>query len=418
MNDQNSPSVHGPGGVPPDAPRSDSAAQPKNEKAYTYTYDDAPKPKKRKKNRVPLILFGMCLAIAVLVGIGLTILYMMGLFKLPWQKYVNTGIDDEIPSFTISDTYNETLTGLSTPEIAQKVGPSVVCVNMYIAQSLSVASSGSGIILNTDGFIVTNAHVIEGASTISVILEDEREFKAQLVGSDSRTDLAVIKIDAPDLVAAEFGNSDQLVVGERAIAIGNAAGELPDSVTQGVISGLNRNITIETSTGRSVMLSLIQTDAAINPGNSGGALVNQYGQVIGINSAKLNSSTFEGLGFAIPITRAQPIIEQLIAYGYVKNRGVLAISVIALSPVTGPANNLPEHGLYITAIESYSDITNHGVEVGDILLTADGKTMYTRNDLANVVSSHKAGDTISMEIQKQGTGEIVTIEVTLVPEPS
>ena len=165
----------------------------------------------------------------------------------------------------------------------------------------------------------------------------------------------MVKITADGLVPASFGDSDILQVGERAVAIGNAAGQLSGTVTQGIISGLNREISMQA--GNSVVtMNLIQTSAAINPGNSGGALVNRFGQVIGINSAKLNSSTFEGIGFAIPSADAQPVVEDLIAYGYVKDRVALGVMVIALSPVTGPANDLPSQGLYISSV-SYTHLT-------------------------------------------------------------
>ncbi|MEI3013944.1 MAG: trypsin-like peptidase domain-containing protein [Ruthenibacterium lactatiformans] len=302
--------------------------------------------------------------------------------------------------------------GLSTVEIAKTVGPSVVCINVYEPGSISIAGSGSGIILNEDGFIVTNAHVVEGSSAVTVLLDDGRELDAWIVGSDTRTDLAVVEITADGLVPASFGDSDILQVGERAVAIGNAAGQLSGTVTQGIISGLNREISMQA--GNSVVtMNLIQTSAAINPGNSGGALVNRFGQVIGINSAKLNSSMFEGIGFAIPSADAQPVVEDLIAYGYVKDRVALGVMVIALSPVTGPANDLPSQGLYISSVEDYSDLNNHDITVGDVILTADGVTLETTSDLLDVLETHKPGETVRLEIQKRGSGNVVTVDAVL-----
>ena len=184
------------------------------------------------------------------------------------------------------------------------------------------------------------------------------------------------------------------------------------AVTQGIISGLNREISMQA--GNSVVtMNLIQTSAAINPGNSGGALVNRFGQVIGINSAKLNSSTFEGIGFAIPSADAQPVVEDLIAYGYVKDRVALGVMVIALSPVTGPANDLPSQGLYISSVEDYSDLNNHDITVGDVILTADGVTLETTSDLLDVLETHKPGETVRLEIQKRGSGNVVTVDAVL-----
>ena len=318
----------------------------------------------------------------------------------------------EVPSFTIEDLPEDADGGLSTVEIAKTVGPSVVCINVYEPGSISIAGSGSGIILNEDGFIVTNAHVVEGSSAVTVLLDDGRELDAWIVGSDTRTDLAVVKITADGLVPASFGDSDILQVGERAVAIGNAAGQLSGTVTQGIISGLNREISMQA--GNSVVtMNLIQTSAAINPGNSGGALVNRFGQVIGINSAKLNSSMFEGIGFAIPSADAQPVVEDLIAYGYVKDRVALGVMVIALSPVTGPANDLPSQGLYISSVEDYSDLNNHDITVGDVILTADGVTLETTSDLLDVLETHKPGETVRLEIQKRGSGNVVTVDAVL-----
>ena len=202
--------------------------------------------------------------------------------------------------------------GLTTAEIAQRVAPSVVSVHIYEQDSLAPSSMGSGVVLTQDGYIITNAHVVEGASGINVLFADGTEMDARIIGVDEKTDLAVIKVAGEGLVPAEFGDSGALAVGERAVAIGNAAGQFDGTVTQGVISGLDREVTV-TVGGRDVTMSLIQTDAAINPGNSGGALVNRFGQVVGINSARMNSAFFEGICFAIPTRTAQPVVENLIA---------------------------------------------------------------------------------------------------------
>lgn len=369
----------------------------------------AAKPPHRRKNRAPLVAALLCVGLVVLVsltGAAIGVMRRSGAVRERPEP-------GEVPSFTIEAPPDEMDDGLSTVEIARIVGPSVVCINVYEPGSISIAGSGSGIILNEEGFIVTNAHVVENTSAITVKLEDGREMSAWVVGSDTRTDLAVVKITADDLVPAVFGDSDALQVGERAVAIGNAAGEFSGTVTQGIISGLNREVTMESSNGY-VTMSLIQTSAAINPGNSGGALVNRFGQVIGINSAKLNSAMFEGIGFAIPSADAQPIVADLIDYGYVKDRVALGVMVIALSPATGPANDLPEQGLYISAVEEYSDLNRHDVTVGDVILKADGVTLVDTSDLLDVLETHKPGETVELEIRKHGSGAIITIDVELV----
>lgn len=368
----------------------------------------AAKTPSRRKNRAPLVVALLCVWLAALVsltGAAIGVMRRGGALR----ERPKPG---EVPSFTIEAPPEEMDNGLSTVEIARTVSPSVVCINVYEPGRISIAGSGSGIIFNEDGFIVTNAHVVENSSALTVKLEDGREMSAWVVGSDTRTDLAVVKITADGLVPAVFGDSDALQVGERAVAIGNAAGEFSGTVTQGVISGLNREVTMESSNGY-VTMSLIQTSAAINPGNSGGALVNRFGQVIGINSAKLNSALYEGIGFAIPSADAQPIIADLIDYGYVKDRVALGVMVIALSPATGPSNDLPEQGLYISGIEEYSDLNRHDVTVGDVILKADGVTLVTTSDLLDILETHKPGETVELEIQKHGSGTVITIDAEL-----
>lgn len=391
--------------------------------APQYAYGQPPRPEtqarsavaaragqpRRRKNHAPLVVTLLCVGLAALFSLAAAVTAAMrrggALRERPEPG--------EVPSFTIEAPPEEQDDGLSTVEIARTVSPSVVCINVYEAGSIAVAGSGSGVILNEEGFIVTNAHVVENNSALMVQLDDGRELSAWVVGADTRTDLAVIKITAEGLVPAVFGDSNALQVGERAVAIGNAAGLFSNTVTQGVISGLDREVTLEAGNGY-VTLNLIQTSAAINPGNSGGALVNRFGQVIGINSAKMNSSLFEGIGFAIPTADAQPIVADLIDYGYVRDRVALGVMVIALTPATGPSNDLPEQGLYISAIEEYSDLNRHDVTVGDVILTADGVTLVTTSDLLDVLETHKPGETVRLEIQKHGSGKVITVDAELV----
>ena len=351
----------------------------------------------------------LCLALAAIVALG----------GLVWRLAAGVPASQpdaggEKPVTMQLDDLPETADGgLTTAEIAQRVAPSVVSVHIYEQDSLAPSSMGSGVVLTQDGYIITNAHVVEGASGINVLFADGTEMDARIIGVDEKTDLAVIKVAGEGLVPAEFGDSGALAVGERAVAIGNAAGQFDGTVTQGVISGLDREVTV-TVGGRDVTMSLIQTDAAINPGNSGGALVNRFGQVVGINSARMNSAFFEGICFAIPTRTVQPVAENLIAYGYVRDRGVLGVTVIALTSVNGPPNGLPAQGLYISELAPGSDLVRSDVTVGDIILEADGKVMKTTADLTAVVQGHKLGETVHLKVQKYGSGSIIEVDAVLV----
>ncbi|WP_367923929.1 S1C family serine protease [uncultured Ruthenibacterium sp.] len=377
-----------------------------------YTY--VPPEGGPKRNRAPLVITLLCLGMAALLFLGVTAVQLWRGEDPFWMRSQSpSGAGESAPTFELQELPEDMDDGLPTTQIARDVGPSVVCINVYVPQSLSVAAYGSGVILNEEGFIVTNAHVVEDASALSVILNDGREFSARIIGQDTQSDLAVIKIEAEDLVPATFGNSDTLEVGERTVVIGNAAGRLAGTVTQGIISGLNRQVPIQMSDGSVITMNLIQTDAAINPGNSGGAVVNRFGQVIGISSAKLSGSDYEGLCFAIPISDAKPVVENLIAYGYVRDRMTLGVTVIALSSVTGPDRGLPAQGLYIAEILPESDLLNQDVKVGDVIVKADGQELAAAADLQAILKEKKSGDTIDLEIYKYENGKTVSITANL-----
>ena len=297
--------------------------------------------------------------------------------------------------------------GLTTTQIAAKAMSSVVGINLYSPQQVEKVGEASGIILDQNGYIITNAHVVADGYSPTVVLSDGTEAPATVVGYDTRTDLAVVKIDPSglELVPAEFGDSDSLQLGDDVVAIGNANGYY-NSLSKGVVSGLNREVSTNIS------IKLIQTDAAINPGNSGGALLNRYGQVVGINSSKLAGSEIDSMGFAIPINDAKPIIDSLINYGYVKDRVALGVTVVALNGTNGAMMGLPSQGLYITQISADSDLYAQGINRGDVLLTAGGVTLSKNSDLLKELENYKPGDTIELTVQK-GTGETVTIHAKL-----
>ncbi|MBQ6001158.1 MAG: trypsin-like peptidase domain-containing protein [Clostridia bacterium] len=321
---------------------------------------------------------------------------------------------DDAPELTLYSRADSALfgvqeSGLSIPMIAERVSPAVVGV---VADGHSQTAYGSGILISENGYLVTNAHVIEQGEELSVILHDGSEYAAQIVGSDRQTDLAVLKIDAQELPFAVFGDSSELVVGELAVAIGNPMSmELFGSVTAGVISALDRQIVMEDRT-----MVLLQTDAAINPGNSGGALVNGYGQVIGINSVKVMSNSYEGIGFAIPSASAKPVIDALIAYGYVPGRPAIGIVGEDVSIYYSTYGNVPR-GVYVHGVTEGTDAVGKGLRVGDIIIAIDGTPVSGMAELNRLKGLHSAGETVTLTLWRDGTQFDVTIRLTEVQRP-
>lgn len=304
---------------------------------------------------------------------------------------------------------------MSVEEIAKNVGPSIVGITCttktqsYFGTQTGT-QSGSGIVIDANGNIVTNYHVISGGSDIKVKLNTGNEYSATVVGGDEKTDIAVIKIDAKEeLHVATIGNSDDVEVGSLAVAIGNPlASELFGTVTAGVISGVNRTMTV----GQREM-NLIQTDAAISPGNSGGALINKYGEVIGINSVKLVDDAAEGLGFAISMNEATPIIKDLMQYGYVKGRPMIGVSVREITKELAYYNNLlVDHGLYVMSVTEGSGAAKAGLTRGDIILKFDGKDVTSSTQLNTIRDKHKAGDTVSMTIMRGNSEKTLSVTLT------
>ena len=320
-----------------------------------------------------------------------------------------------ITSHAEEDTYISSDGKLTTTQVHEKVRPSVVGILNYTAENaLTADSSGSGIILSSDGYILTNAHVISGAANLVVVLDNNEEYAAQLIGSDISTDLAVIKIDAENLTGAELGDSDQLKVGEPVVAIGNPAGlNLAGSTTQGIVSGLDRTISVTLETGESISMEVIQTDAAINPGNSGGPLINEYGQVIGINSSRLSSSSYDGIGFAIPINDALPIVEDLIQYGYVTGRVKLGITYYPISEVVGAMSGYTP-GLLVYSVDVTMDVYAKGLRAGDIITEMDGQSVTSKEAIKNILDGKKPGDTLRITFIRGSAGSQASYSVEVV----
>jgi len=288
--------------------------------------------------------------------------------------------------------------GLSLQEIYTKTIDSVVSISCVTGNS---TSSGTGVVLTKDGYIVTNCHVVEGADLVEVLFSDERVLPANVVGTDAVTDLAVLRVDARNLSAAEFGDSSALRVGDSVVAIGDPLGvELRGTMTNGIVSAINRDITTR---GRT--MTLIQTNAALNSGNSGGPLINCYGQVIGINTMKIgdymSSAGVEGLGFAIPSTTVKEIVDQLVTQGYVSGRPALGLSGTVVSAFYQMYYRLPE-GMYITEVEPDSSAAAAGLRVGDILLQVNDTRIYDPEDLTALLYSCNVGDTLDVIIYRSG----------------
>ena len=402
-------------------------------KKYPYTestdliiYDQ--KPKKEKKQKVWLTAVCSALAASIFTaGVFGTGMYFM-------QKNMNNNTQSAVVASTTTQSddssssdsaqlaaYKNGKKVLTIPEIAEQVGPSVVgVINKTTVQPQKYydpfsgryyyssgdgstdgqtveQGSGSGIIFQDDGYIVTNQHVIDGASEISVILNTGDEFTAKLVGQDTKTDLAVLKIDpgSTKLTAATLGDSTTVQVGETAVAIGNPMGqEFSGSVTSGIISAVNRTMNIDNRT-----YNLLQTDAAINSGNSGGALINQYGEVIGINSVKLSTTGVEGMGFAIAISEAKPII----ASGYVTGRPLVGIGI----KDTG-------YGLFIGSVSEGSGAAEAGLKVNDMILEVDGQKVSSTEEVNEIRDKKKAGDYLTFKILRDG--ETMEVQVRLMED--
>ena len=271
----------------------------------------------------------------------------------------------------------------------------------YVSQG-----AGSGVIISKDGYIVTNNHVVSGATSLKVTTTDGTEYDASVVGKDSQTDLAVIKVDANNLQAATLGDSDILQVGDPAIAIGNPLGELGGTVTTGIISATDRQITIDDET-----MTLLQTDAAINPGNSGGGLFNADGNLIGIVNAKESSTGIEGLGFAIPITPAQDIITELMQNGSVTSRPALNVSLYDYTSNNQGQYSKYEDGCYIVQIVKNGAADKAGLKQNDRILSFDSEQIQSTSDVKNVLKKHKIGDTIKMVVERDS--KKITVEITL-----
>lgn len=298
---------------------------------------------------------------------------------------------------------------LSIPEIYNLVSDSVVEITTetmqlggFMGQYIS-SGAGSGVIYSEAGYIITNNHVINNASKITVTLKNGSKYEAKVIGKDPKTDLAVIKIDETGLQPAFFGDSNEIIVGELAVAIGNPLGELGGTITEGIISALDREIIIDNET-----MVLLQTTAAINPGNSGGGLFNGEGELVGIVNAKTSGSNIEGLGFAIPSNIVRDVTQQLMDYGYVKGRPGLGVSIFEVADArTAILYRLPGIGLYITNVSE-----GNSLNIGDRIISFNGKEITRLAELKKEIDSHQVGDNVKIKVEREGS--IKDLEIKLI----
>lgn len=374
---------------------------------------------KKKHGRKPVLIAGSIVAACALFAGGIAVGGLVnGGAPKDFRAVYGAQVNPNLPSVNISAPTNTTGTsasGLSGEEIYAKVSPSVVSVQAVNLQS-GEGGTGSGVIMSADGYIITNQHVVTNEHTgavldkITVVMSDGTSLPAAVKGVDKQTDLAVLKVDPTgvQLTPADFGDSNSLQPGEAVFAIGSPGGlELANTITGGHISALNRDITIDDR-----VMSLIQTDAAINPGNSGGALINKYGQVIGITSAKLGISYFEGLGFAIPMDTAKPIVDELIQFGYIAGRPQIGISGANVSEKKAAAYGIPQ-GVQIGLVDSRSNAAAAGVQVNDIIIGVNGKTITTMDEINEVKDDMKAGDKITLKLYRISTGKEFSVSFAL-----
>lgn len=366
-------------------------------------FQEAPQPSPEKPKRAKRVvqltwgkltaIIACCLVLSIGCGIGSAYLIARtnpsSVIYQDTSKIVSTGSQDSSTIKSVVEQCANSVVEIQTESVTNGSNP----FQQYVS-----SGAGSGVILTQDGYIVTNHHVIEDANSITVRTRSGDEYNASLVGSDEQSDLAVLKIDATGLTPAVLGDSTTLEVGDLAIAIGNPLGELGGSVTSGIISALDREMTIDGQT-----MTLLQTDAAVNPGNSGGGLFNANGDLIGIVNAKSSGENVEGIGFAIPISTATDIIDELIANGEVTSRPTLGVSLYNVEDeMTASQLGVDSTGVYIVQIVDGGAADNAGLRSGDRIVSVDGSEVSSASDVRAALNKHKIGESISITVERNG----------------
>lgn len=453
MYEQNNENLGGENGTPPDdeqnseysfskesiphrsymdanyVPQSEGTAAPRS--YYTPPIKPPKKIKEKKPGEGMAKLIVACLVCALLGGIGGGALVAT---QIPEARVTTNYGGSKLNISGSGSTQTQTASPVSSGEkltgaeiyslgCTQAVGIStdITYTNYFGAQS-TAAVSGSGFVVTSDGYIVTNYHVIADAYTsnykISVILYNGDKFDAKIVGVEESSDIAVLKIDATGLSAATLGNSDNMQVGENVYAVGNPLGELSFSMTSGMISALDRDITTQDSTtGQTTTNNMFQIDAAVNEGNSGGPAYNDYGEVIGIVTAKYSDTGVEGLGFAIPINDVATIVDELITNGYVSGKANFGITVTTVDSTVAQYYNMVE-GAYVYSVTSGSCSDKAGLKVGDIITAINDVEVKSSSELTSEKKNFRAGDTVTLKVYRQPDdnskkGEYVDIKITL-----
>ncbi len=397
----------GGGTTPPPADPQPAAAAPRK-----------PEKKRRKANGGKVARSAVALVLAAAMGFAggfVGARFGNAGNKVVLQQVERSGSAD---SSSASGT-NVSAGGMTTAQVSEMVSPSVVVITTeqvvysqwsWYGQNQVESGAGSGVIISSDGYILTCAHVVSGASNITVTIGDT-DYPATVVGEDDTSDVAVIKIDADGLTPATIGNSDDLAVGEDVLAVGNPLGELGGTVTSGIISALNRSVTIQGTSSTNTM-SLIQMDASVSPGNSGGGLFNRNGELIGLVNAKSSSSDAEGLGFAIPINDAISVAQDLLENGYVSGRPYMGITYLAVTDAQTAAQlNVNAYGVYVVDVVQGGPADKAGLQAGDRIVSIDGTEIAQKDDLGTLIQQHAAGDTLSITVARDG--QMQTVSLTL-----
>ena len=406
----------------PEAGPSGGATPPPTEPEFheAPAAEPAKKPRKRKKDHSKMARSAVALVLAAAMGFA-------GGFV--GARVGNTGSKVVIQQVERSDSSaadsesaaggTSVSSGMTTAQVAKTVSPSVVVITTeqvvysqwsWYGQNQVESGAGSGVVISSDGYILTCAHVVSGASQITVTIDDT-DYTATVVGEDDTSDVAVLKIDATGLTPATVGDSDSLSVGDNVLAVGNPLGELGGTVTSGIVSALNRSVTIQGTSSTNTM-SLIQMDASVSPGNSGGGLFNMNGELIGLVNAKSSSSDAEGLGFAIPINDAIEVAQDLLENGYVSGRPYMGITYIAVTDSQTAAQlNVNAYGVYVVDVVQGGPADKAGLKAGDRIVSIDGTEIAQKDDLGTLIQQHSAGDTLSITVARDG--QMQTVSLTL-----
>ena len=395
---------------------SDGGAVPPPEGPRYQAAQGSPKqpPKKRRRKNGNIARSAVALVLAAAMG-------FVGGFV--GARVGNTGgkvvIQQVAPSSTSSSDSGSasavnTASGMTTAQVSEMVSPSVVVITTeqvvysqwsWYGQSQVESGAGSGVVISSDGYILTCAHVVSGASNITVTIGDT-DYPATVVGEDDTSDVAVLKIDATGLTPVSFGDSDALSVGDLAVVIGNPLGTLAGTATDGIVSGLEREITLD---GKS--MTLIQVSASVNPGNSGGGVFDQYGNLIGLVVAKSSGSDVEGLGFAIPSNTVKSVVESLISNGYVAGRPAAGITIVDLTSASEAMKyGVNQTGVYVKEVTG-ENAKSAGLQEGDLIYMIDGEKVTSSDMLVRTIQKHEVGDKVKLTVVRGD--EMKDLEVTL-----